>query len=98
MARLAAILLLLLQFCANTLAANFGNIQNSKCRRTIDLTEQFARHVIGLGFKNKDKDPVTAYYLAFPESQIAHLSSLEVSNHQDVYYKVQQVPGIQGEK
>jgi hypothetical protein len=97
MAWLAAILLVLLQFCANTFAADFGNIQNTKCRRTIDLTDQFARHVIGVGFKNKDKEPATAYYLAFPKSQISHLSSLEVSNHQEVYYKVQPVSGIQGE-
>jgi hypothetical protein len=92
-----AIWLILLGFLDASVAQDFGKIYNTKCRRTVDLTEQFARHVIGLGFKNQAAEPVTAYYLAFTKDQRAHLSSLEVSNHYDVRYKVQEVPGIQGE-
>lgn len=75
-----------------------GDLINTKCRRSVDVSSQFARTTIGLAFRNQGKTPLEEYFLAFPMQQAARLSYITAGDHEGNSFKVTRAPTIKGGK
>jgi len=69
---------------------------NTKCRRSTDLRGSLAKMTVGLGFKNKGKEPVSDYYFALPKALADNLVSMNITGAGKKPMEFVPAPGVDG--